>query len=169
MRLAPRLFLTLGLVATVSTAGLGALVREDRRRGETERFEHDVRSACDRVSAEVKRQAEADEKLVTGACQAGELVDETLLAIEADQLLGQRASLGQRIPRVREAFGLDGLALATGAGELLGVDPRELLAMPRAAAAAELLEYPSHVLDPKASATRSSPTSTRRSPATTTC
>ena len=152
MRLAPRLFLTLGLVATVSTAGLGVLEREDRRRGETERFERDVRSACDRVSAEVKRQADADLKLVDGACQAGEIVDETLLAIESEQLAFQRASLGQRIPRAREAFGLDGLVLATGGGEPLGVDPRDLLALPRATLAADLAEDPSHFLDAKGSA-----------------
>lgn len=152
MRLAPRLFLTLGVVATVSTAGLGALVREDRRATETNRFEGDVRSACDRVSAEVKRQAEADQKLVAGACQAAEIVDETLIAIETDQLAMRRAALGQRIPRAREAFGLDGLVLATGDGELLGVDPRDLLALERATVASDLAEDPSRFLDTHAPA-----------------
>ena len=44
------------------------------------------RSACVRISDDVKRQAESDRKLVSGACHAGELVDRTLVAIEAGEL-----------------------------------------------------------------------------------
>ena len=98
MRLAPRLFISFGLLATLSTAGLGMIVREDRRKSEEVRFQHEVASACKRVASEVHRQADSDQKLVSGACQAGELVDETLVAIESGELAMSRASLGQRIP-----------------------------------------------------------------------
>ena len=71
MRLAPRLVLAFGFVATLSVAGLGYAMREDRRESETKRFEEEVRSACDRVVAELGRQGESDRKLVAGACQSG--------------------------------------------------------------------------------------------------
>lgn len=147
MRLGPRLFLSFGLLATVSTAGLGLAVREDRRRSEEVRFRKEVDSACDRVAAEVVRQAERDRKLIAGACEAGEIVDETLVAIEADDLASRRASLGQRVPRARAAFDLDALMLVTTDGELLGVDPRALLAMPPAEAKAALADSPDRFLD----------------------
>jgi signal transduction histidine kinase len=149
MRLAPRLFISFGLLATLSTAGLGLIVREDRRKSEEVRFRHEVDSACNRVASEVRRQADSDQKLVSGACQAGELVDETLVAIEADELAMSRASLGQRIPHARTAFDLDALMLVTGDGEMLGVDPRALLSMPTADAKAALEASPDRFLDVK--------------------
>jgi signal transduction histidine kinase len=149
MRLAPRMFISFGLLATLSTAGLGLLIREDRRRGETERFQTEVASACERVASEVRRQAESDQKLVTGACQAGEIVDETLVAMEAGELGMRRASIGQRIPHARTSFDLDALMLVSGDGEMLGVDPRDLLSMPKSEAKASLLDNPDHFLDPK--------------------
>src|SRR5579883_2609845 len=132
MRLAPRLVLAFGFVAALSVAGLGYFVREDRRQQEAARFDTEVRSACDRVVDEIKRQAESDRKLVAGACQAGELVDRTFVAMEADQLDMRRLALAALVPKEREAFGLDELLLATDQGEVLGADPKALLGTGRA-------------------------------------
>src|SRR5260370_28190708 len=90
MRLAPRLVLAFGFVATLSVAGLGYVLREDRRRSEAGRFEHEVVSACDRVLGELVRQAESDQKLIAGACDAGELVDRALIWLEAGTLDDER-------------------------------------------------------------------------------
>src|SRR6202030_3793161 len=59
MRLAPRLVLAFGFVATLSVTGLGYVVREDRRATETRRFDDEVASACRRVVAELERQGES--------------------------------------------------------------------------------------------------------------
>jgi two-component system nitrogen regulation sensor histidine kinase NtrY len=131
MRLAPRLVLAFGLLVLLSVAGLGYYLREDRRGTETSRFDREVSSACERVSFEVVRQLTADLKLLSGACQSGELVDRTLLAIEASDLDGRRAGLSALVPRQREAFDLDELVLATDRGDLLGADPRALFALTR--------------------------------------
>jgi signal transduction histidine kinase len=133
VRLAPRLVIAFGFVATLSVAGLGGIMREDRRETETRRFEQEVRGACERVVAEVQRQAESDQKLVTGACQSGELVDRALIWLEANMLGDdRRLALSRLVPEERQAFDLDELALATAEGDLLGQDPIGLLKTPRA-------------------------------------
>ncbi len=132
MRLAPRLVLAFGLVAALSVAGLGYVVREDRRQQETARFDREVRSVCTRVEQEIKRQAESDAKLVGGACQEGELVDRTFVAMEAGQLDMRRLALALLVPKEREAFGFDEMILATDQGEVLGADPKALLGANRA-------------------------------------
>ena len=71
MRLAPRFVLAFGFVATLSVAGLGYVVREDRTESETKRFDQEVKGACDRVVKGILYQAESDGKLVGGACQSG--------------------------------------------------------------------------------------------------
>jgi signal transduction histidine kinase len=131
MRLAPRLVLAFGFLAAVSTAGLGVVVREERRHDETQRFDDEVSSACTRVRDEVARQAESDRKIVAGACQSGELVDRTLVAIEMGELEDRRLALAALVPKEREAFDLDELLLTTDGGDLLGADPRALLGVPR--------------------------------------
>jgi signal transduction histidine kinase len=131
MRLFPRLVLAFGFVATLSVAGLGYIVREDRRESETRRFDQEVKSACDSVVAEIGRQAESDRKLVGGACQSGELVDRALIALEAGALDERRFSLSRIVPEERQAFDLDELVLATDDGDLLGQDPIALLNTPR--------------------------------------
>jgi two-component system nitrogen regulation sensor histidine kinase NtrY len=133
MRLAPRLILSIGFLAAASSAGLGFGLREDRRRDETERFDSEVRSACARVAGEALRQAEADRKLVAGACQAGELVDRALVAIDSGELDERRLAFAALVPKEREAFDLDELLLASDPGDILGADPRALLGTPRAA------------------------------------
>jgi two-component system nitrogen regulation sensor histidine kinase NtrY len=133
MRLAPSLFLAFGFVSTLSVAGLGWIMREGQRESETRRFEQEVRGACDRVVAEIRRQAESDRKLVGGACQSGELVDRALIWLEAGTLDDpRRLALSRLVPEERKAFDLDELALATGQGDLLGQDPMTLLNTPRA-------------------------------------
>ncbi len=138
MRIAPRLVLSFGFLAAVSSAGLGAVLREDRRRDETARWSDEVGSACRRVSDEVRRQADSDRKLVAGACASGELVDRTLVAIDAGDLDARRLALAALVPKEREAFDLDELMLVTDAGEVLGADPRELLGASRGAIEATL-------------------------------
>lgn len=132
MKLAPQLVIAFGVVATISTVGLGAFIREGRRTEETSRFDADVKGACDRISDEVKRQSDSDRKLVSGACRSGELVDRTLVAIEAGEIDERRLALAALVPAEREAFDLDQLALVTNTGEVLGGDPRTLLGMPAA-------------------------------------
>ena len=137
MRLAPRLVLAFGFVATLSVTGLGYVVREDRRATETSRFEQEVKSACDRVVAEIGRQAESDRKLVSGACQSGELADRALIWLEAGTLRDERRlALSRLVPEERRAFDFDELILATDQGDRLGQDPMTLLNLPRAEVAA---------------------------------
>jgi signal transduction histidine kinase len=124
MRIAPRLVIAFGLVATLSVVGLGYVVREDRRSSETRRFGREVASACDRVAAEIARQGESDRKLIAGACQSGELVDRALIWSEGRALDDERRlALSRLVPEERQAFDLDELALADGDGDLLGQDP----------------------------------------------
>ncbi len=137
MRLAPRLVLAFGFVAALSVAGLGVVVREDQRTTETQRFEQEVKSACDRVVAEIGRQGESDRKLVAGACQSGELVDRALIWLEGGTLDDERRlALSRLVPEERRAFDLDELVLATADGDRLGQDPMALLNLPRSAVAA---------------------------------
>jgi len=133
MRLAPRLILSIGILAAGSSAGLGLALREDRRRDETERFDSEVRSACARVAGEALRQGEADRKLVAGACQAGELVDRALVAIDNGELDERRLAFAALVPKEREAFDFDELMLVSDPGDILGADPRALLGTPHAA------------------------------------
>ncbi len=129
MRLAPRLFLAFAFLGTVTTAGLGLVVRQDRARAETKRFRSEVTRACSQVVAEVSRQADRDDRLVRSACQSGELVDRTLLALEAGELDEQRVRFAALVPQTRLAFDLDELMLVGGGGDLIGVDPKSLLGM----------------------------------------
>lgn len=129
MRLAPRLFLSFALLGVATVAGLGFFVRQDRARVETERFTSEVTRACGRVVEEIGRQAERDERLVRSACQSGELVDRTLIALETGELEEQRLRFASLVPQTRSAFDLDELALVGAGGDLIGVDPKSLLGM----------------------------------------
>ena len=133
MRLAPRFVLAFGFVATLSVAGLGYVVREDRTESETKRFDQEVKGECDRVVKGILYQAESDGKLVGGACQSGELVDRALIWVEAGTLDDERRlSLSRIVPEERQAFDFDELVLATADGDRLGQDPITLLNTPRA-------------------------------------
>jgi hypothetical protein len=131
VRLTPRFVVALGLLVTFTTTGLGVVLREQQREREASRFDAEVASACRRVVAEARRQAAADRRMLRGACASGELVDRTLVALEAGTLDSRRVALAALIPDQRRALDLDELMLVTAKGELLGVDPRELLATSR--------------------------------------
>src|SRR5580700_2455581 len=124
MRLFLRFVLAFAFVVIGTVLGLGWKLRNERRDSETRRFEAEVRSACDRVVAEIGRQAESDRKLLAGECQSGELVDRTLIWLEAGTLDDERRlALSRLVPEEREAFDLDELVLATTDGDRLGQDP----------------------------------------------
>ncbi len=131
MRLAPQLVLAFGFVATLSVAGLGWKLREDRVRGETERFEHEVHTGCDRIVAEIARQAESDRKLIASTCQSGELVDRALIWVDSGLDDPRRLALSRLVPEERLAFDLDELVLATSDGDVLGADPVALMGTSR--------------------------------------
>jgi signal transduction histidine kinase len=145
MRLAFRLGLAFVVVASLSVAVFGYVVREDRRASETRRFEQEVHSACDRVVAEIGRQGERDRKLIAGACQSGELVDRAQIWLAAGTLDDERRlALSRIVPDERQAFDVDELLLATTDGDLLGQDPMALLKTTRADAARLVSGDPAH-------------------------
>ena len=113
MKLAPRFVLYFGVLVSASTGLLGYGLREERRASETARFADEVAAACRRASAEVRTQADTDESVLAGACSSGELVDRTLLALEAGE--DRRVALGQLVPQTRGAFGVDELVARHGA------------------------------------------------------
>lgn len=128
MRLFLRFVLSFWLVVIGAVFLLGLRLRDDRRDSETRSFEGEVASACDRVVAEVARQAESDRKLVSGACQSGELVDRAAIWLEANTLDDERRlSLSRIVPMEKQAFDLDELVLATADGDMLGEAPIVLL------------------------------------------
>ncbi len=145
MRLFLRFVLAFTFVVIGTVLGLGWEVRTERRDSETRRFEAEVRSACDRVVAEIGRQGESDRKLITGVCQSGELVDRAVIWTAAGTLDDERRlSLSRLVPEEREAFDLDELLLATESGELLGQAPITLLGTPRAEVARALAGDTAH-------------------------
>lgn len=131
MRLAPRLALTFGLLAVVSTAGVGLSVRQRLAAKETSRFQREVASICDRVVDELRRQGDADQLLIGSACQDGELVDRVGIAIDRAELAERRTGFSSIVPAERRAFGLDELLVATDAGDIVGASPTSLLGLPR--------------------------------------
>jgi two-component system, NtrC family, nitrogen regulation sensor histidine kinase NtrY len=130
LRLAPRLALTFGLLAAVSTVGVGIAVRYRLADKETRRFQREVEDVCSRVVGEVTRQGDADHALVSGTCQEGQLAERVGIALDAHELDQRRTGLSQLVPRQREAFGLDELVLATEGGEFVAAAPPSLLATP---------------------------------------
>lgn len=142
MRLAPRFALAFGALAVVSTglAGIGARQRLAAR--ETARFDAELRDGCARVVREVERQAEADRRLVGGACASGELVDRLLVALEAGDLDDRRLAFSTLVGSTREAFDVEELALLARGGHVVGAEPKALLRLSPAAVDAELAAPP---------------------------
>jgi signal transduction histidine kinase len=130
LRLAPRLALTFGLLAAVSTAGVGQAVRTRLADKETSRFQREVRGICDRVGYEIRRQGEADHTLITGACQSGELVERVGIALDRGDLDERRTSFSEIVRTQRKAFDLDELVLGVEGGDLVGASPTTLLGLP---------------------------------------
>lgn len=131
MRLAPRLALTFGLLAVVSTAGVGLSVRQRLFEKETLRFRREVTSVCDRVTDELRRQGDADQTLIDGACQNGELVDRVGIAVDRAELSERRTGFSSIVPAERRAFGFDELLLALEGGDIVGASPITLLGLPK--------------------------------------
>ncbi len=130
MRLAPRLALTFGLLAAVSTAGVGLAVRTKLAEKETTRFQSEVKGVCDRLVDELKRQGEADHTLIAGSCQSGELVERVGIAIDRGDLDERRTSFSELVRNQRRAFDLDELVLGIEGGDLVGASPTTLLGLP---------------------------------------
>jgi signal transduction histidine kinase len=130
LRLAPRLALTFGLLAAVSTAGVGQAVRTRLADKETSRFQREVRGICDRVGYEIRRQGEADHTLITGACQSGELVERVGIALDRGELDERRTSFSEIVRTQCRAFDLDELVLGVEGGDLVGASPTTLLGLP---------------------------------------
>lgn len=130
MRLAPRLALTFGLLAAVSTAGVGLAVRTRLADKETSRFQREVRGVCDRIVDEIRRQGEADHALIAGACQSGELVERVGIALDRSELDERRTGFSEIVRTQRKAFGLDEIVLGVEGGDLVGASPTTLLGLP---------------------------------------
>ncbi len=130
MRLAPRLAITFGLLAAVSTAGVGLAVRTRLAARETTRFQNEVGGVCARIAAEVQRQGEADQTLIAGACQGGEIVDRVGIALDLGQLDERRPGYSEVVRGQRKAFDLDEIILGVEGGDLVGAAPTSLLGMP---------------------------------------
>jgi hypothetical protein len=130
LRLAPRLALTFGLLAAVSTAGVGLAVRTRLADKETTRFQKEVRGICDRVVDEIKRQGEADQTLIAGACQSGELVERVGIALDRGELDERRTGFSEIVRTERRAFDLDEIVLGIEGGDLVGASPTTLLGLP---------------------------------------
>ncbi len=124
MRLAPQLVLAFSLVAIASTVGLGMYIRSDRHQAETDRFDSEVKRACDNVATELGRQAERDDRLIHGACESGELVDHVMMSVKRDDLGSTRLGFAEIVPKERVAFDLDELMLVMDDGDVLGADPK---------------------------------------------
>jgi len=146
MRLAPRFVLWLGVLVSASTGAVGWKVREDHRRSDTERFNDDVRKTCLRASVEVRTQADSDRRVLGGACDKGELVDRTLIALEGGE--DRSVMLGQLVPDQRRSFGLDELALVDGKGDVLAADPPSLMRVSPKEASKQLDTDVTHYVDP---------------------
>jgi signal transduction histidine kinase len=129
MRIAASLVLAFGGLTAASTAVLGYVVRSTLSSEETAHFERDVRRACDRATQELREQAERDRQLVAGACQGGELVERTVMAMDRGEF-GAWAP-GKVVPNVRASFDLHELVLVDSEGTLHGADPVALLGMPK--------------------------------------
>jgi signal transduction histidine kinase len=130
VRLALRLALTFGLLAAASSALVGVAVRYRLVTTETARFKEDVRSVCDRIKEEVKRQAEADRTLVTGFCKDGELVERVGIALETGDLRERPYAYSHLVETEREAFGMDELLVGIERGEIVGAAPTSLVSTP---------------------------------------
>lgn len=130
MRLAPRLAFTFGLLAAVSTAGVGIAVRQRLASKETFRFQNEVRLVCERSTEEIRRQAEADRALIGGACQSGFLVDLVGLSMDRGDLRERRTAYSEMVRSERRAFDIDELVLGVEGGDIVGASPTTLLGLP---------------------------------------
>ncbi|HVH48138.1 MAG TPA: hypothetical protein VM925_37650, partial [Labilithrix sp.] len=132
MRLALRLALTFGFLAAASSALVGVTVRYHLVATETERFRDEVRGICERIRDEVHRQADADRALITGFCEANELVADVGMALDKGEMEERGLSFLSRVQTERKALGMDELLVGVEKGDLIGYSPPSLIGMPRA-------------------------------------
>ena len=145
MRLVLKLGAAFASFTVLSTVALGFVLREQLRADETERFDRDVRGACETVKQEVRHQAESDRKLIHLACQSGELVDRTITCIKSGEIDNRRLSIvSALVPNTSREFDLDELMLVTGQGEVIGAEPRDLMGTPAAQVVEALKPNQSH-------------------------
>lgn len=129
MRLATRLAFGFGLLAALSTIGVGVAVRERLASNEARQFQREVEGVCSRMVGELRRQGEIDHAIVAADCEENELADALVIALDGSDEL-RMAGISQRVPKHREAFGFDELVLAADRGAFLVVSPTSLLTMP---------------------------------------
>ncbi len=129
MRLATRLAFGFGLLAALSTIGVGVAVRERLASNEAAQFQREVEGVCSRMVGELRRQGEIDHAIVAADCEENELADALVIALDGSDEL-RMAGISQRVPKHREAFGFDELVLAADRGAFLVVSPTSLLTMP---------------------------------------
>ena len=130
MRLAPRLALTFGILAVVSTGSVGFVVRQRLADAEEAQFHTNVKDLCLKVEEEVKHQADIDEHLVGITCKLGGVVDRTILDFNRDQLDSSRNELALRTRNDRDSLSMDELMVAIQGGEIVGASPTALISMP---------------------------------------
>jgi two-component system, NtrC family, nitrogen regulation sensor histidine kinase NtrY len=129
VRLSLQLALVFGLLAAASSVVVGVAVRYRLGTVETDRFHQDVVRMCDRIREEVRRQAEADRTLVTGFCEAGELVERVGIAIDNGEIDERRLSFSSLVRTERQAFGVDELIVGVERGDIVGASPTSLITM----------------------------------------
>jgi two-component system, NtrC family, nitrogen regulation sensor histidine kinase NtrY len=144
MRLVLKLGAAFASFTVLSTVALGFVLREQLRADETERFDRDVRGACEAVKQEVRHQAESDSRLIHLACQSGELVDRTVTWISNGEIDNKRLSLQLLVPNTAREFDLNELMLVTGQGDVLGAEPQALWGTPAAQVRDLLKPSPGH-------------------------
>jgi signal transduction histidine kinase len=129
MRLAPRLVFAFGFLAAAAALGLGVSLREERRNEATATFDQQVQAACVTVARAISDEGDRDRRLIGNACQDGELAGSLLTVLERGDLDANRLRFVKRVPRLRVAYGLDELRLATPK-EILATDPIEKFSEP---------------------------------------
>jgi nitrogen fixation/metabolism regulation signal transduction histidine kinase len=119
--LAGRLLVAFGLLAVVSTASIGLLVRQAWRDSENQRFRAQVEGAREGIRIELAWEQAASRNLLRPVCEHAAFVDQTLIDLQANRLdAGRRMALAQLVPDEMKALQLDELVLVTASGEVLG-------------------------------------------------
>jgi two-component system, NtrC family, nitrogen regulation sensor histidine kinase NtrY len=119
--LAGRLLIAFGLLAVVSTASIGGLVRQAWRDAENARFRAQVDGAREGIRMELAWEQAAARNLLRPVCEHAAFVDQTLIDMQANRLdAGRRLALAQLVPDEMKALQLDELVLVTATGEILG-------------------------------------------------
>ena len=121
VNLSLRLLLAFCCVALLATAMAGFLVRMQWRRSERERFDAQVVSARDGVSAQIQDERQAIEDILHPLCKHDAFVDRTVVDLKAGHLdSGRRLAIAELTREEMKALRLDELVLVTDDGQVLG-------------------------------------------------